>query len=187
MLDALPGTLQAAVLLKVGDNISTDGIMPAGNKVLPLRSNLEAISEYVYSQIDPEFAKRAKALGSGVVVGGENYGQGSSREHAALAPRYLGVRAKIVKSFARIHKSNLCNFGILPLTFKDPADYDTIAQGAKVVLRDVRSRIERGDREIPVEVDGRTILTLLDVSSRQRTHLLAGGALNYVKEELRKR
>ncbi len=187
VLDALPETLQAAVLLKVGDNISTDGIMPAGNKVLPLRSNIEAISEYVYSQIDPEFAKRAKALGSGVVVGGENYGQGSSREHAALAPRYLGVRAKIVKSFARIHKSNLCNFGILPLTFKDPADYDTIAQGAKVVLRDVRSRIERGDREIPVEVDGRTILTLLDVSGRQRKHLLAGGALNYVKEELRKR
>ncbi len=119
-----------------------------------------------------------------VIIGGENYGQGSSREHAALAPRYLGVRAKIVKSFARIHKSNLCNFGILPLTFKDPSDYDTLNKGRDVVLPEVRKRIERGDREIPVEVDGRTIMTILDVSDRQRKHLLAGGTLNYVKQEL---
>jgi len=186
VLDALPETLSATVALKVGDNISTDGIMPAGNRVLPLRSNIEAISDYVYSQIDPDFAKRAKSMGDVVVVGGENYGQGSSREHAALAPRYLGVRAKIVKSFARIHKSNLCNFGILPLTFKDPADYDKIVQGAKIILRDVRARIERGDREIPAQVDGRTVMTVLDVSDRQRKHLLAGGTLNYVKEELKR-
>src|SRR5208337_1960970 len=110
--------------------------------------------------------------------GGENYGQGSSREHAALAPRYLGVRAKIVKSFARIHKSNLCNFGILPLTFKKPEDYEKLSEGSKVVLRDVRSRIERGDMEVPVEVDGYTVITVLEVSSRQRKHLLAGGTLN---------
>ncbi len=188
VLDALPETLTATVVLKVGDNISTDGIMPAGNKVLPLRSNIEAISEYVYSQIDPDFAARARELGTAlVVVGGENYGQGSSREHAALAPRYLGVRVKIVKSFARIHKSNLCNFGILPLTFKDPADYERISQGAQVVLRDVRARVGRGDREIPVEVEGRTFTAVLDVSDRQRKHLLAGGTLNFVKEELRKR
>ena len=180
----LPDTLQAEVVLKVGDNISTDAIMPAGNRVLPFRSNIEAISEFVYSQIDPDFAKNCKARGTDVVVGGENYGQGSSREHAALAPRYLGVRAKIVKSFARIHKQNLCNFGILPLTFKDPKDYDRIEKGDKVVFPDVRKVIEKGGQEIPVEVDGKTIMTVLDVSDRQRKHLLAGGTLNFVKREL---
>jgi aconitate hydratase len=184
VLDPLPATLSAEVVLKVGDNISTDAIMPAGSRVLPLRSNIEAISKYVFSAVDPTFAQEARARGAVVVVGGENYGQGSSREHAALAPRYLGVRAKIVKSFARIHKSNLCNFGILPLVLKDPQDYDRIAKGVKVRVSGVRERLERGDREIPVEIDGRTVLTLLDVTDRQRRHLLAGGALNYVKEQL---
>jgi aconitate hydratase len=183
-LDRLPDTLTAEVVLRVGDNMSTDGIMPAGNRVLPFRSNIEALSEFVFSQVDPDFAKECRARGTVIVVGGENYGQGSSREHAALAPRYLGVRAKIVKSFARIHKQNLCNFGILPLTFKDPSDYDRMAKGAKAVFPGVRGRIERGDRELPVEVDGRTIMTILDVSERQRRHLLAGGALNFVREEL---
>jgi aconitate hydratase len=183
-LGPLPDTLRAEVVLKVGDNISTDGIMPAGNRVLPFRSNIEALSEFVFSQIDPDFAKESKARGTVIVVGGENYGQGSSREHAALAPRYLGVRTKIAKSFARIHKSNLCNFGILPLTFKDPRDYDKMNKGAKVVLPDVKQRIERGDREIPVEIDGETIITLLDVTDRQRKHLIMGGTLNYVKKEL---
>ncbi len=183
-LKPLPDTLRAEVVLKTGDNISTDAIMPAGNRVLPFRSNIEAISEFVFSQIDPAFAKECKARGTVIVVGGENYGQGSSREHAALAPRYLGVRAKIVKSFARIHKSNLCNFGILPLTFKDPRDYDLLSKGAKMTFPDIRARVKRGDTEIPVEVDGRTIMTLLDVSERQRKHLLAGGTLNFVKEEL---
>ena len=185
-LAALPDTLTLEVVLKVGDNISTDAIMPAGNKVLPLRSNIEAISEFVFSAVDPGFAKESRLRGDVVIIGGENYGQGSSREHAALAPRFLGVRAKIVKSFARIHKSNLCNFGIVPLTFKDPADYDTIMKGTKVVLPEVRKRIERGDRELPVEADGRTIMTVLDVSARQRKHLLAGGTLNFVKQELNK-
>ena len=183
-LEPLPDALAAEVVLKVGDNISTDAIMPAGNRVLPFRSNIEAISEFVFFQLDPDFAKNCKARGMVVVVGGENYGQGSSREHAALAPRYLGVRAKIVKSFARIHKSNLCNFGILPLTFKDPKDYDRIAMGATVVFHDVRTLIEKGEREIPIEVDGKTITTVLDVSDRQRKHLLAGGTLNFVKKEL---
>jgi aconitate hydratase len=187
VLDALPDTLSATVALKTGDNISTDTIMPAGNKVLPLRSNIEAISEFVFSALDPEFAKAAKLLGNVVVIGGENYGQGSSREHAALAPRFLGVRAKIVKGFARIHKSNLCNFGIVPLMFKDPADYDKIVKGMQVVLRDIRDRISRGDREVPVEVDGKVIITVLDVSDRQRQHLLAGGTLNFVKQELNKK
>jgi predicted aconitate hydratase len=183
-LGPLPDTFAAEVVLKVGDNMSTDGIMPAGNRVLPFRSNIEALSEFVFSQVDPGFAKECRVRGTVVVVGGENYGQGSSREHAALAPRYLGVRAKIVKSFARIHKSNLCNFGILPLTFQDPADYDKLHKGTTVVFPDVKRRLERGDREIPIEVDGETIITVLDVSDRQRRHLLAGGTLNFVKREL---
>jgi aconitate hydratase len=184
VLEPLPDTLIAKVALKVGDNISTDAIMPAGNKVLPFRSNIEAISEFVFSPIDPDFAKQARAMGTVVIIGGENYGQGSSREHAALAPRYLGVRAKIVKSFARIHKSNLCNFGILPFTFKDLKEYDALNKEAILVFPEVRKRIERGDRELPVEVAGRTILVILDVSDRQRKHLLAGGTLNFVKKEL---
>ena len=184
-LEPLPETLSVEIGLKVGDNISTDAIMPAGNKVLPLRSNIEAISEFVFSAIDPGFARETKARGDVAIIGGENYGQGSSREHAALAPRYLGVRVKIVKGFARIHKSNLCNFGIIPLTFKDPKDYDALNKGMKIVLRDIRQRIERGDTEIPVEVEGKTLIAVLDVSVRQRKHLLAGGTLNYVKEQLK--
>ena len=187
VLEPLPETLFAEVVLAVGDNITTDAIMPAGNKVLPLRSNIEAISEFVFSQIDPDFAKESKARGAVIVVGGENYGQGSSREHAALAPRYLGVRAKIVKSFARIHKSNLCNFGILPLTFKDPQDHAKLKKGAKLVFPEVRERISRGDTEIPVKVDNAVITTILDVSDRQRKHLLAGGTLNFVKEQLKRK
>jgi aconitate hydratase len=181
----MPETLEADVAIKVGDNITTDGIMPAGSKILPLRSNIEAISEFVFSQIDPEFSGYSKEKGTVVVIGGENYGQGSSREHAALAPRYLGVRAKIAKGFARIHKANLCNFGILPLTFKNAADYDLLEKGAKLRFPDVRKRVGQGDTEIPVEIDGKTITTVLEVSDRQRKLLLAGGALNFVKNELR--
>ena len=185
-MDPLPDTLEGTVVIRVGDNISTDTIMPAGNKVLPLRSNIEAISEFVFYQIDPKFYEESKEAGSVVVVGGENYGQGSSREHAALAPRYLGVRVKIAKSFARIHKANLCNFGILPLIFKDPKDYNRFSKGSRVVLPGVRERIGKGEREIPVEVDGHRVMTLLDVSERERKHLVAGGTLNAVKQELRK-
>ncbi|MBW1801613.1 MAG: aconitate hydratase [Deltaproteobacteria bacterium] len=185
-MEPLPETLEAEVAIRVGDNISTDGIMPAGSKVLPLRSNIEAISEFVFYQIDPEFSGRAREKGSVVVIGGENYGQGSSREHAALAPRYLGVRAKIAKSFARIHKANLCNFGILPLVFKDPGDYDRFKQGVKVVFPDVRVHVGKGEKEIPVKVDGHLVMTQLEVSDRQRRHLLAGGALNFVREALTK-
>jgi aconitate hydratase len=183
-MDPLPETLTVEVAIKVGDNISTDTIMPAGSKVLPLRSNTEAISKFVFYQIDPEFHSLCKQKGDVAVVGGENYGQGSSREHAALAPRYLGVRVKIAKSFARIHKANLTNYGILPLTFRDPADYETLEKGARLVLPEIRERIARGDREIPVEVGGRRILTSLDVSDRQRASLLAGSTLNQVRNEL---
>lgn len=183
-LTRLPENLLVKVALKVGDNISTDSIMPAGNTVLPLRSNIEAISTFVFYQIDPDFHKRCRLIINGAVIGGENYGQGSSREHAALAPRYLGIRVKIAKSYARIHKANLCNFGILPLTFKNLADYDALTDTSEIELNAVRRRIEQGNTEIPVKVDGRDIITLLEVSTRQRQSLLAGGMLNLVHQEL---
>ena len=185
-MDPLPEILETEVVIKVGDDISTDTIMPAGSKVLPLRSNIEAISEFVYYQVNPDFYRECKEKGNVAVIGGENYGQGSSREHAALAPRYLGVRVKVVKSFARIHKANLCNFGIVPLVFKEAGDYDRFRIGSTVVLPDISKLIEKGEREIPLEVDGHVIVTLLEVSDRQRSHLLAGGALNFVKEKLKK-
>ncbi len=185
-MEPLPETLEAEVVIKVGDNISTDTIMPAGAKVLPLRSNIEAISEFVFYQIEPEFHDQSKEAGVVAVIGGENYGQGSSREHAALAPRYLGVRAKIAKSFARIHKANLCNFGILPLTFQNPKDYELLEKGSKVVFPEVRMHVENGDKGIPVEANGHRITTILEVSDRQRKILLDGGALNFVKKELKK-
>jgi aconitate hydratase len=181
----LPQEIEAEVVIKVGDNITTDAIMPAGSRILPFRSNIEALSEFVYSHLDPDFARECKEKGTVAIVGGENYGQGSSREHAALAPRYLGVRVKIAKSFARIHRANLCNFGILPLTFKDVQDYDLLRKGSKLVLPQVKERIARGDVEIPVEVEGEPIMTLLHVSDLERRYLLAGGAMNYVKENLK--
>ena len=179
---ALGETVEGPVLIKVGDNISTDIIMPAGNRVLPYRSNIPAISEFVFETIDPEFPARAKAKGGGIVVGGETYGQGSSREHAALAPRYLGVRAKIVKSFARIHKANLVNFGIPPLVFADPGDYDAVKQGSNLTIAGIRDAVANGESEITVVVDGKKIVVRLEVSDRQRRILLAGGILNLAKE-----
>jgi aconitate hydratase len=175
---AMPQSLSGNVLIKVGDNISTDIIMPAGNRVLPLRSNIPAISEFVFESLDPSFAMRAREQGGGIVIGGDNYGQGSSREHAALAPRYLGVIAKIAKSFARIHKANLINFGIIPLTFKDPDDYNLLSMGDRITLRDVKKAIAGGASEIVVSVDGRSFVTMLDVSDRERRVLLSGGVLN---------
>ena len=181
LVDSWHGT----ILLKVGDNITTDHIMPAGAKILPLRSNIPAISEYVYNSVDLEFIQRARdavagRLG-GMVIGGENYGQGSSREHAALAPRFLGVQVKLVKSFARIHKANLINFGIIPLTFVHPEDYDLVKQGAAVEIPDIRHRISGGEEELTVLVDEMSIKVKLEVSARHREILLAGGLLNWVK------
>ncbi len=155
--------------------------MPAGNRVLPYRSNIPAISEFVFEIIDPEFPARAKAQAGGIVIGGENYGQGSSREHAALAPRYLGVRAKIVKGFARIHKANLVNFGILPLVFANPKDYDAIEQGNTVSISGIKQAIAQGQTDISVLVDGQEVKTRLDISDRQRKILLAGGILNQAR------
>jgi aconitate hydratase len=179
---ALEDELEGTVLIKVGDNISTDIIMPAGNRVLPYRSNIQAISDFVFEIADPEFPTRAKTNGGGFVVGGENYGQGSSREHAALAPRYLGVRAKIAKSFARIHKDNLINFGIVPLIFADPADYDAIRQGDKIEIPGISREVAKGASEIPVRVNGKQVETRLEASDRQRRILVAGGILNLARQ-----
>ncbi|GAB4346662.1 MAG: aconitate hydratase [Desulfobulbaceae bacterium] len=184
--EPLPETWEGRVMLKVGDNITTDHIMPAGAKILPLRSNIPAISEYVFNQIDhcfPMQMKEAVLEGKfGLIVGGENYGQGSSREHAALAPRYLGVQVKLVKSFARIHKANLINFGIVPLTFADPDDYDRVEQGSDVVIHGLRSALLNGDTRLTVEVDGRKVETVIDLSERHRRILAAGGLLNWARE-----
>jgi aconitate hydratase len=179
--DALPEQLETQVVLVVGDNISTDTIMPAGSKVLPLRSNIPAISEFVFSIIDTKFAQKCREAGAVTVIGGENYGQGSSREHAALAPRYLGVRAVLAKSFARIHMANLCNYGILPLVFANPDDYNSITAGSTVRYPQIRSHLANGDAELAVEIDDRTIKVYLHVSERMRRMLIEGGALNLVK------
>jgi aconitate hydratase len=175
-------TIECRVLIKVGDNISTDIIMPAGNRVLPFRSNIPAISGFVFDVVDEGFAARAKEWGGGIVIAGENYGQGSSREHAAIAPRYLGVRVKVAKSFARIHKANLCNFGIVPLEFADPKDYDAIGQGDTVRFPGIRAAILAGKTEICVEVGGATITARLTASDRERKMLAAGGLLNLARD-----
>jgi len=172
-----PGdSLSGKVLLKTGDNITTDHIMPAGAKILPLRSNLPKISEHVFEAVDPDFPKRAKEMGGGFILGGENYGQGSSREHAALAPMYLGVKAVITKSFARIHLANLINFGILPLTLDEPADYDRIEQGDELELdisNVMKPKLTDATKGIKVKVTPQLF------SERDRELILAGGALNY--------
>jgi len=182
---AMPKDLSGKVLLKMGDNITTDHIMPAGAKVLPLRSNIPAISEHTLVRIDPQFPARAKEWGGGILVGGENYGQGSSREHAALAPRYLGVTAVLVKSFARIHLANLINFGILPATFINPQDYASIAQGDELVIENARQQI--ADHPENITVTNKTKNLTYQVNSplteRQRHLILAGGTLAYAKEQ----
>ncbi|RZN32736.1 MAG: aconitate hydratase, partial [Methanosarcinales archaeon] len=174
----LPGTLGGEVLLKVEDNITTDHIMPAGARVLPLRSNIPEISKYVFEAVDPEFPSRALERGGGFIIGGENYGQGSSREHAALAPKYLGVKAVIVKSFARIHLANLINFGIVPLTFKDPADYDSIDMGdvLEVVIGDLRGGVKLRNQTKDTVIELTHSFSHLDAEI-----LMTGGKLPWVK------
>ncbi len=181
-------TIDAPVSLKVGDNITTDHIMPAGAKILPLRSNIPKISEHCFAVCDEEFPKRAKALGQSIIVGGANYGQGSSREHAALAPLYLGVKAVLVKSFARIHRANLINAGILPLTFVNEADYEKIAQGDQLVLSGVRKAVEDGKTELTVvnKTNGAEIPVLCELTGRTKDIMLAGGLLDYTREALKK-
>ena len=178
--------LRAECSLKVGDNITTDHIMPAGAKILPLRSNIPAISKHCFAVCDESFPERALALGQSIIVGGSNYGQGSSREHAALAPLYLGVRAVIVKSFARIHRQNLLNAGILPLEFTDEADYDAVSQGDILAVEDLRDQVSAGGPIVVKNLTkGKSFETKCVLSERMRGILLCGGLLDYTKANLK--
>lgn len=183
----LPETIAAKALLKVGDNITTDHIMPAGSKILPYRSNIPRMSQFCFTVCDPEFPERCKKYGKGIIVGGSNYGQGSSREHAALVPLYLGIRAVIAKSFARIHCANLANAGILPLVFLDEKDYDGIDPMDELELPDIREAVEKKQR---IFVRNRTKHTQFEaaaaLSDRQRKMVLAGGLLDYTRGQAEK-
>ena len=175
-------SLTATAVLKVGDNITTDHIMPAGAKILPYRSNIPHLSQFCFEVCDKEFPERAKAAGDGIIIGGSNYGQGSSREHAALVPMYLGIRCVIAKSFARIHVANLINAGILPLTLENPDDYEILSQGDSLRLENIKAGMANGKITVVNETTGKTAVTLCNLSDRQQQILLCGGLLNYTKE-----
>jgi aconitate hydratase len=181
LAEPLAQTIVAPVLIKLGDDVSTDHILPGGSKILPLRSNIPAISEYVFHYVDPTFAERAKAAGAGIIVGGSNYGQGSSREHAALAPMFLGVRAVLAKTYARMHHTNLVNFGILPLLFAAEADYDRINARDVLELPDVRDALAGGEVTVRNTTQGYEFTTRHNLSERQIEVLREGGLLNHVK------
>ena len=174
--------LKAPAVLKVGDNITTDHIMPAGARILPYRSNIPYLSKFCFEVCDPEFPKRALEAGDGIILGGSNYGQGSSREHAALVPMYLGIRCVIAKSFARIHAANLINAGILPLTFAQADDYDRLEQGHVLRISDIRRGMEEGKLHLTDETTGQTVNLKCSFTRRQQQILYAGGLLNYTKE-----
>jgi aconitate hydratase len=181
----LSDTIEGPVLLKVGDDVSTDEIMPAGTRVLPLRSNIPRIAEFAFDIIDPTYATRAKQTGAHVVVGGSNYGQGSSREHAALGPQFLGLRAVVVKSFARIHAQNLINFGVLPLTFVDPADYARLQAGDVLRLVGVRRALAEEHKLVIENVTRQQSFQVgHSLSPRQVQFALSGGLINWMKERL---
>ena len=182
----LAESIESGVTLKVGDNITTDHIMPAGAKILPLRSNIPKISQHCFTVCDEEFPRRAKNMGKSIIVGGSNYGQGSSREHAALAPLYLGVKAVLVKSFARIHRANLINAGILPLTFVNEADYDKIGQGDEIAIENVKESVLADKSELTLvnKTTGAEIPVLCELTGRTKDIILAGGLLDYTRESL---
>ena len=175
-------SMDMTAVLKVGDDITTDHIMPAGAKILPYRSNIPHLSQYCFEVCDPTFPERAKAVDNGIIIGGSNYGQGSSREHAALVPMYLGIRCVLAKSFARIHAANLINAGILPLTFENPEDYDEIQQNHTLRLTDIHSGMAQGRIAIFNNTTGKTIYGLCSFTHRQQSILRLGGLLNYTKE-----
>lgn len=175
-------TLTAELVLKVGDNITTDHIMPAGAKILPYRSNIPKLAEFCFTVCDPTFPARARAAGDGIIVGGSNYGQGSSREHAALVPMYLGIRCVVAKSFARIHAANLINAGILPLTFENLADYDALQPGAQLRIDGIRAGMAAGKLTLTDTAAGKSYPVVCSLTERQQAILLAGGLLNYTKE-----
>ncbi len=174
--------LAAKIALKVGDNITTDHIMPAGAKILPYRSNVPKLSEFCFTVCDPDFPERAKAIGGGIILGGQNYGQGSSREHAALVPLYLGIKAVIAKSFARIHMANLINFGITPMTLKNESDYEKIGEGDDIEIIGYKNALsEKSEAILYNKTSGEKITLVLTLTERQRKILLKGGLLNYTK------
>ena len=175
--------LECPLVLKVGDNITTDHIMPAGTKILPYRSNVPKLSEFCFTVCDPEFPERAKKVGGGIIVGGSNYGQGSSREHAALVPLYLGIKAVVAKSFARIHVANLINFGIVPLTFENPEDYDKLSEGKTLKIKGFAAAVADANTDtVMLECEcGAKIPLKMTLTERQRAILSAGGMLNYTK------
>ena len=175
--------IDAPLTLKVGDNITTDHIMPAGSRILPYRSNIPHLSQYCFEVCDPTFPERAKAAGRSIIVGGENYGQGSSREHAALVPLYLGVRAVVAKSFARIHAANLINAGIMPLTFENPEDYDSLNQGDELRLSGIHEGMKNGKIILTDVATGKECMLKCSYTERQQAILLAGGLLKYVAKE----
>ncbi|MGZ3514525.1 MAG: aconitase family protein, partial [Thermodesulfobacteriota bacterium] len=184
--DHLEDSMEGSVILKVGDNITTDDILPAGARVLPLRSNIPAISEHLFERIDRTFARRTKQSGGGFVVGGQNYGQGSSREHAALAPMYLGIKAILAQSYARIHRSNLINFGVLPLTFKKPDEFSRIEQGDQLRIENLRRGLKANDLLIVQDAtQKRSFEVLHGLNQREVEILLAGGLLNYTQLHLK--
>jgi aconitate hydratase len=189
-MDALPDRLEMPILLKLGDNISTDEIMPAGARVLPYRSNIPKISEFVFENIDPMYDRRALERtppGSHAIIAGDNYGQGSSREHAAIAPRYLGLRMVIAKSFARIHRMNLVNFGILPVSFNDPSIYDQLELNDVVLMEDVREQLAGSvdDRTLILKVPKKklTFVATHTLFPRMIEVILAGGLTNWTREK----
>ena len=183
--EKLPESITAKAILKVGDDITTDHIMPAGAKILPYRSNIPYLSQFCFAVCDKTFAERCKAEGKGIIIGGANYGQGSSREHAALVPLYLGIKAVITKSFARIHCANLINAGILPLNFENEADYDKISQGDELSLPNIKEEIEAGKPVVLKNLTtGESYELKYDLSKRQKDIILAGGLLNYTRESL---
>jgi aconitate hydratase len=180
---AMAETLKGEVLICLGDNVTTDDILPAGSHILALRSNIPEISEYVFSQRDPGFAKRAMEKGGGFIVAGRNYGQGSSREHAALAPMYLGIKAVIAGSFARIHRANLINFGILPMTFSRPEDLDRIQPGDQMVVNGVADSVKKGKRALHIlnATQGYGLDVDIQLDERERNIVVAGGRLNHFR------
>lgn len=181
--ESLSENVSGRVLIKVADNITTDHIMPGGSKVLPLRSNIPAMAEFVFSPVDPSFPQRAKEAGGGIIVGGENYGQGSSREHAALAPMYLGVKAVLAKSFARIHRDNLINFGIVPLTFNNSEDYDALDIDDVLEIENIHKYLREGIViEIKNDTKNVTFKANTQLTTRQVEVILAGGLLNYTRQ-----
>ena len=181
--EALPDSIEKKAVLKVGDNITTDHIMPAGAKILPYRSNIPYLSNFCFGVCDKEFPERCKREGGGIVIGGQNYGQGSSREHAALVPLYLGIKAVIAKSYARIHCANLANAGLIPLEFKVEDDYDRIDQMDELSLPHIREELQAGTDVTLCNLTKGTEISLTAVlTDRQRKMVLAGGLLNYTKD-----